>query len=91
MAIAMCRYSIKRIAQWRRSRAFKKATKCRHWASTCSDSTNRTHQRRLILTFHSEKGLELTCFPLILIGVWHIKVIWSTYLILGNTFLGWLN
>jgi hypothetical protein len=69
MAIAMWQYSIKYIARWRRSRAFIKATKCCHWASTRSDSTNWAHQRQLILTFHREKVLELTCWPLILIGV----------------------
>ncbi len=39
---------------------------------------NRTFQRRLFLTFHHEKGLELTCWPLITIGVWHTKLIIST-------------
>jgi hypothetical protein len=38
---------------------FIKATKHCHRASTCSDSINRTRQRRLFLRFHREKGLEL--------------------------------
>ncbi len=40
MVIRMRRYYTTRIAQWRRSRAFIKATKHRHQASTCSDSIN---------------------------------------------------
>jgi hypothetical protein len=35
----------------------------------------------LFLTFHHEKGLKLTCWPLITIGVWHTKLIISTELI----------
>ncbi len=66
------------IDQWRRSRAFIKATKHRHRVSTCSDSINRTRQHRLFRTFHTEKGLELTCWPQIIIGVWHIKLMRST-------------
>jgi hypothetical protein len=38
MVIAMRRYYIARITQWRRFRAFIKATKHCHWASTCSNS-----------------------------------------------------
>jgi len=37
----------------------------RHWASTRSIISNRTGQRRLIPTFHHDKGLKLTCWPLI--------------------------
>ena len=33
MAIAMRRYYTAHITRWRRSRAFKKATKCRHWGA----------------------------------------------------------
>ena len=69
MAIAMRRYYTAHIAQWRRLMAFIKATKRRHWASTCSDFTNWTCLCRLILTFHRKKGLKLTCWPLIEIGV----------------------
>ena len=50
-----------------------KATKHHHRASTCSDITNQTHQHRLFLLLHHEKGLDLKCWPLITIGVWHIK------------------
>ena len=39
MVISIQRYYTARIAWWRRSRAFIKATKCRHRASTCSDIT----------------------------------------------------
>jgi len=39
---------------------------------------NRTRQRRLFWTFHREKGLELTCWPLITIGVCHIKLMRRT-------------
>ena len=55
MAMAMRRSYNARIAQWRRSMAFIKATKCRHRASTHSDITNRTHQRWLFRTFHCKK------------------------------------
>ncbi len=37
-----------------------------------------TLQRRLFRLFHCEKGLQLTCWPPITIGVWHIKLMWST-------------
>ncbi len=40
-----------------------KATKCRHWASTPSNSINRTRQRRLFLTFHREKGHKVKGWP----------------------------
>ena len=69
MAIPMRQNNTACIAQWRRFRAFIKATKHRHQASTRSDSINWTRQRRLFLQFHREKGLELTCWPLITIGV----------------------
>ena len=69
MAIAMLRYYTARIARWRRFVAFIKSTKRHHQASTCSDITNRTRQCWLILTFHCEKGLQLTCWSLIKIGV----------------------
>ena len=42
-------------------------------------------------TFHREKDLQLTCLPLISIGVWHIKLTRSTWLFFQNTLLGWLN
>ena len=62
MAIVVRRYYTARIARWRRFMAFIKATKCRHWASTRSDITNRTRHRGLILTtVHREKGFQLTC------------------------------
>ena len=32
----------------------------------------------LFWAFHCEKGLQLTCWPLITIGVWHIKLMRST-------------
>ena len=44
MAIAMRRYYTACIARWRRSRAFIKATKHRHRASTFSDSMLRSLQ-----------------------------------------------
>ena len=80
MAVAMRQYNTARIAQWRRFMAFVKATKRHHPASTGSDSINRTRQRRLLLLFHREKGLQSTCWPRITIGVWHIKLMRSTWL-----------
>ena len=44
MAIAMRRYYTVRITLWRRSRASLEATGCHHWASTCSNSINRSCQ-----------------------------------------------
>ena len=41
-------------------------------------ASNRTRQLRLFRTFHREKELQLTCWPLITIGVWHIKLTRST-------------
>ncbi len=78
MAIAMQRYYTALITQLRRYRAFIKATKHRHWASTCSNSINQTRQYQLFLRFHREKGLKLTCWTLIKIGVWHIELMKST-------------
>jgi len=77
MAVAMGRYDTACITQWRRFVAFIKATKRHHRASTRSDSINVTRQHRLFRLFHREKGLQLTCWPLITIGVWHIKLIRS--------------
>jgi len=56
MVIVMRQYYTAHITRWRRSRAFIKATKRHHQASTCSDSINRTRQRRLFLQFHLENG-----------------------------------
>ena len=69
MVIAMRWFYIARIARWRWSRAFIKATKHCHRASTRSNSINRRCQRQLFLQLYCEKGLELTCWPLITIGV----------------------
>ena len=38
MAVVVCQYYTAHIVQWDRSMAFIKATKRRHWTSTCSDS-----------------------------------------------------
>ena len=78
MAIAMRRCYTPRIARWRRFVAFIKATKRHHRASTRSDIYNVSRQRRLFRTSHREKGLQLTCWPLITIGVWHIKLTGTT-------------
>ena len=73
------RYDTVCITQWRRFMAFIKATKHHHQVSTHSDITNQTHQHlSLFLLFHHENGIELTCWPLITIGVWHIKLTRST-------------
>ncbi len=78
MAIAMRWYYTPCIIWWRRFMAFIKATKRRHRTSTHSNITKWTRQRRLILSFHHEIGLQLTCWPLIKIGVWHIKLMGTT-------------
>jgi len=78
MAIAMRRYYTARIDRWRRFVAFIKAIKCHHRTSTCSNIIKGTRQLRLFWTFHREKKLQLTCWPLITIGVWHIKLTRST-------------
>ena len=77
MAIPMQGYNTAHIAQWRRFVAFMEATKHCHQASTHSDIIKGTHQLRLFWKFHQEKGLKLTCWPLITIGVWHIKLMRS--------------
>ena len=59
-------------------RAFIKATKRHHRTSTRSDIIKGTHQLWLFWTFHREKELQLTCWPLKTIGVWHIKLTRST-------------
>ena len=71
VAIAMWRCYTACISQWRRFVAFIKATKRHHRASTRSDSIigTRQNQSRLFWTFHHEKELQLTCWPLITIGV----------------------
>jgi hypothetical protein len=89
MAIGVRRYYTARIARWRRFVDFINATKRRHWASTRSDVIKGTHQLRLFRTFHSEKKKQLTCWPLITIGVWQIKLTRSTLLFFHNTLLGW--
>jgi len=70
------------IAQWRWFVAFLKATKCRYPANTCSDIS-----QLVMLTsdfggiFHrqiNKKGLELTFWPPITLGVWHIKLTGTT-------------
>ena len=58
-AITMQRYYTARIAQWRRSMVFIKASKLHHRASTHSDITNQTYQSWRFLTFHHEKGLQV--------------------------------
>ena len=78
MAIAMRRYYTVPIAQWRMFLAFIKVTKRHQQVSTCSNIIKGTRQRRMFLRFHREKGLELTCWPLITIGVWHTKLIRRT-------------
>ena len=91
MAIEMRRYYISRINRWRWFVAFIKATKHHHRMSTCSDSINQTRQRRLFQTFHREKELQWTCWPLITIGVWQIKLTRSTYQFFQHNLLRWLN
>ncbi len=78
MAIAMRQCCTARIAWWRRFVAFIKATKLHHWTSTHSNIIKGTRQVRLFWTFHREKDLQLTCWPLNTIGVWHIKLTRST-------------
>jgi len=69
MAVAMRRYDTACITQWRRFVAFTKTTKRHHRASTCSDSTKPDTLRRLFWTSHHKKELQVTCWPLITIGV----------------------
>ena len=79
VAIAMRRYYNARISQWRRFVAFIKATKRHHRTSTCSDIIKGTCQLQSFQTLsHREKELQLTCWPLITIGVWYIKLTRST-------------
>ena len=61
-----------------RASPFTKATKHRHRVSTHSNIKKGTHQLRLFRTFHREKELKLTCWPLLTMGLWHIKLMRST-------------
>jgi hypothetical protein len=54
MAMAMRRYVIVHIAQWRRSRASLEATGCPHRASNMSNKINWTWLRRFFLCFHCQ-------------------------------------
>ena len=58
MAIAMRWYYTVRIAQWKRSRAFLKATKRQHRASTCSDIINRTYLTQILGIYFIVKLLK---------------------------------
>ena len=69
MAVAMRRYNTAHITQWRRFVAFTKTTKHHHWASTHSDITKPDTLHWLFRTSHREKELQVTCRPLITIGV----------------------
>jgi hypothetical protein len=78
MATMMRQYNNERMAQWRSFMAFIKATKRCHQVSTRFDITNRTCQCWSFLTFYREKGLKLTCWPLITTGVCHTKLMRRT-------------
>jgi hypothetical protein len=69
MAIVMRRYYTACITRWRRFVAFIKATKRHHRTSTRSDITQSDTHLWLFPTFHCEKELQLTCWPLVKIGV----------------------
>ena len=60
-----CGGTIARIDRLRRFVAFNRATKRHHRTSTCSDIIKGTRQLRLFWTYHREKELQLTCWPLI--------------------------
>jgi hypothetical protein len=85
MAIAMRRYDTARIARWRGSRASLEATGCHHWASTCSDSMQLDIPTPVLSdVFHCqivEKATKPQGWPQITIGVWHIKMTKSTWLV----------
>ncbi len=75
MAMAMCRYNTVHIVWWRRSRTLLEATGRRHQAGICSDIINQTCIRRVFFYCqHIENGLEAKVWPLLLIGVWQIKL-----------------
>jgi hypothetical protein len=76
MAMAMRRYITAHIAQWRRSRASRKATEHRHWVSIMSDNINWTWLRWFFDVFIVKtvgKGHGSMLRPLFLIGVWPIN------------------
>ena len=78
MAMAMRQYNTERIAQWRRFVAFIKPLNTTIGRAVAPIASKGTHQRRSFRLFHREKGLQLTCWPLISIVVWHIKLMRST-------------
>ena len=150
MAMAVCRYDMKRITWCSMTRASPEATGHRHWATTrlvlphwppgwqstqqwcnmyplwwlfwwpsqCGSTiphaspdgggswlslkplnatvrwalapiaSNRTPRCRLFWTFHCENELLLTCWSLITIVAWHVKLTRSTLLFFQNTFVG---
>jgi len=69
MAITMQWYYTARIARWRRFVAFIKPLHATIGQALALILPNRTCQRRLFRTFHREKELQLTCWPIITIGV----------------------
>ncbi len=76
MAMAMRQYVTMRIAQWRRSRTSREATRCCHWASIMPNNIVGTWLRRFFYVFIVKtvgKGYGLTLRTLFLIRVWHIK------------------
>ncbi len=69
-----CAGNTAHITQWRWFVAFLKATKHRHWASTHSDIT----QSDMLTPEFGGIFHELTFWPLITIGGWHIKLTGTT-------------
>ena len=59
MAVAVWRYYTVRITRWRRLMAFLKATKRRHWVSTCSDNMNRTCPPQFIVVHFIVKSSKM--------------------------------
>ncbi len=56
MAIAMRWYNTACITQWRRHRASLEATRCHHWASTCSYITSIRHANAIFVWYFSSSN-----------------------------------
>jgi hypothetical protein len=91
MAIAMRRCYTPRIAWWRRSRAFIKATKRHHRTSTRSDSVNRSSQCCYFSDISSSNCWKRARVALITIGVWHINLTGRTWQMEWNLYIGMLK
>ncbi len=68
MAVVVRRLYTPHIDQWRWFVAFLKATEWRHWASTCSDITNRTCLPRNLVVYFIVKSTKKGSMVMMFVG-----------------------